>query len=305
MALGMHVIRLFKDGHFRDITIDDRIPCDRNARPVFAKPLRNEFYPCLIEKAMAKLCGSYLPVTTYGTSTCLTDLFGGFPFTRVVAPNHAQNEWLFKLLSNANTDTRTMLISASIDRDRVSRLHDLSPGQAYAVLGTRSGHKGKKTVRVKGVHAGEWAKEEIDAERKKQTMIRNAFDVPYDVFCSAFSHLDYVRLPTHPVVELNSHPVPLASSIIELIPAHTGVLYLCLSQPDPLLKRNHGTLSPEQKEREREREREVARVRTEKARQDFERDRARERDGLIDLTGIRLSVHNVPTRQGYTTTTSN
>lgn len=41
------------------MVIDDYIPTD-NGRPIFVSPVReNEVYPMLLEKAIAKVCGSY------------------------------------------------------------------------------------------------------------------------------------------------------------------------------------------------------------------------------------------------------
>ena len=54
------------------ITIDDRIPCAEKKwydipRPLFAQPNENEMYILLLEKALAKVCGSY------------SKLCGGYP----------------------------------------------------------------------------------------------------------------------------------------------------------------------------------------------------------------------------------
>lgn len=70
---GMYTIQLFDGtadscrGAWRKFTIDDYIPCDRRqwnngngrAVPKFSQPNGNELWVMLLEKAFAKLCGSY------------------------------------------------------------------------------------------------------------------------------------------------------------------------------------------------------------------------------------------------------
>ena len=51
--------RIFKDGKIRNIAVDDYLPSQKNM-PFFVGPVRgNEVYPMLIEKALAKACGTY------------------------------------------------------------------------------------------------------------------------------------------------------------------------------------------------------------------------------------------------------
>tara|TARA_Y100000389_G_scaffold204553_1_gene257936 strand:+ start:2202 stop:3869 length:1668 start_codon:yes stop_codon:yes gene_type:complete len=64
---GKYSLNLYNSGtkSWETITIDDRIPCepkkwyDNRTRPLFAQPNENEMYLLLIEKAFAKVCGSY------------------------------------------------------------------------------------------------------------------------------------------------------------------------------------------------------------------------------------------------------
>jgi len=66
---GKHRVKLFHDGEWTVVEVDDRIPCrrrigaaqdDAEAKPVFlaAKKVR-EVWPMLLEKACAKLHGTY------------------------------------------------------------------------------------------------------------------------------------------------------------------------------------------------------------------------------------------------------
>lgn len=62
---GIYKVRLFDDhgGHWRIITVDDRIPCDTDTKkPLFAQPQDGELWVLILEKAFAKLCGSCAPL---------------------------------------------------------------------------------------------------------------------------------------------------------------------------------------------------------------------------------------------------
>jgi hypothetical protein len=59
---GCYTVRLYDDklGAWRDLVIDDRIPCDGGTgKPLFAQPHDGELWVLVLEKAFAKLCGSY------------------------------------------------------------------------------------------------------------------------------------------------------------------------------------------------------------------------------------------------------
>ena len=58
---GKYVLRLYdiKEETWKDVEVDCRIPC-LNGKPVYVKPGRRGVWLCLVEKACAKLFGSYL-----------------------------------------------------------------------------------------------------------------------------------------------------------------------------------------------------------------------------------------------------
>jgi calpain-15 len=72
---GMYVVRLFNDGEWSSIVLDDRFPCVYG-RPIFAKPHGNEIWVLLLEKAWAKLHGSYQSIDLGSSMEALIALTG-------------------------------------------------------------------------------------------------------------------------------------------------------------------------------------------------------------------------------------
>ena len=56
---GIHQIRLCKRGEWKVITIDDYLPCDKLCKLVFSRAKRNQYWVPFMEKALAKMYGSY------------------------------------------------------------------------------------------------------------------------------------------------------------------------------------------------------------------------------------------------------
>lgn len=71
--LGVYKFLLCIRGIWKTITIDDYIPCNvTNQRTVFAQVHDNQLYPALLEKALAKVHGSYAMIID---GTCIEVLY--------------------------------------------------------------------------------------------------------------------------------------------------------------------------------------------------------------------------------------
>ncbi|CAB1120629.1 unnamed protein product [Ectocarpus sp. CCAP 1310/34] len=89
LRVGKYKVRLFDitQERWRTITVDDNIPT-RHGNPIFAKPNGKELWVVLLEKAVAKFCGSY------------SNIAGGFEAwgLKVLTGNHV---WTFRRLKPA------------------------------------------------------------------------------------------------------------------------------------------------------------------------------------------------------------
>ena len=77
--LGLHQVNLFADGGWSSIIVDNCLPINEKGEPAFAKlPKGTELWPALVEKAYAKLGGSYLGISGGFVSEAMFDMTG-FP----------------------------------------------------------------------------------------------------------------------------------------------------------------------------------------------------------------------------------
>ena len=68
---GVYQIRLCKDGYWAVITIDDMLPVRANGTIAYASGARLQLWPALIEKAFAKMHGSFAAIVGGHCDECL------------------------------------------------------------------------------------------------------------------------------------------------------------------------------------------------------------------------------------------
>ena len=100
---GMYQVKLYIDGEFQTIILDDYFPCIKGTNVYFfTKPSNFEIWPLLIEKAWAKVNGGYLNIVNLWPGDLFKALTG-FSFDVLIHPQISKEE-LFNNLFNINTN---------------------------------------------------------------------------------------------------------------------------------------------------------------------------------------------------------
>lgn len=137
--LGIYHFRYWVKGYFFDVVVDDRLPCTDAGyvaryesgfvgqyKPVAALPAGKEFWPLLLEKAYAKLFGSYASIDAGGIGEAIEDFSGGVTEELLLKPGLIKD---FKAI----TPPKYFGSFFGFGTPGVGRL-GLEPGHAYAVI---------------------------------------------------------------------------------------------------------------------------------------------------------------------------
>jgi len=156
---GAYCVSMHFNGELREVIIDDRIPCDAATKmPIFAHCRRGEIWLSLLEKAYAKLRGSYAAIQKGSASAALSDLLGCPVFVR---PSNGLTE-----------EEAAVLIDAIMRHDRLDHVmccralrtvkadSGLVPDRWYGLLEARI-YKGETLLRVRNTKSrqsglGDW-----------------------------------------------------------------------------------------------------------------------------------------------------
>lgn len=144
---GCFRFRFWHQGEWIEVVVDDRIPTYYGQLIYMHSTEKNEFWSALLEKAYAKLCGSYESLKGGSSSEAMEDFTGGVTESIDLA---SPPEKLFNIMLKAFQ--RSSLMGCSIDADpnelEAKLSNGLICGHAYSITACK--YVDIQTPRVKG-----------------------------------------------------------------------------------------------------------------------------------------------------------
>ncbi|XP_054848413.1 calpain-5-like [Eublepharis macularius] len=145
---GIFRFRFWRWGHWTEVCVDDRLPCQHGKLLFCHSAEPREFWSALLEKAYAKLNGCYEALEGGNTAEALVDFTGGISELLALEEGAAgtdpeKQKQLFKQLRKAHS--RAALISSSIrplpgEGPEAQLSCGLVRGHAYGVTAVRTVH---------------------------------------------------------------------------------------------------------------------------------------------------------------------
>ncbi|VUZ39950.1 unnamed protein product [Hymenolepis diminuta] len=136
--VGMFWFRFWRFGYWVDVVVDDRLPTEGGHLSFVHSSDRNEFWSALLEKAYAKLVGSYDALRGGTTSEGMEDFTGGM--CEMIDLGVSAPENLFNIMNRAHS--RCSLLACSIDANPSEIEADgplgLIKGHAYSITDVRT-----------------------------------------------------------------------------------------------------------------------------------------------------------------------
>lgn len=157
---GFYRVKLCKNGEWSVVTVDDCFPCVPDGGPVFARSSCNELWVLVLEKAYAKLHGSYLTLKGGYAHEALMDLTGCpctyYDFEDVYIKEMVSNGSLWNRLKEA--EERGFLLSASTFGEQrwadtptcENEDNSLLAGHSYTINALWE-YKGSKLLKVRNI----------------------------------------------------------------------------------------------------------------------------------------------------------
>lgn len=140
---GFYQVRFCKSGEWVRVTIDDYFPCFPKDNPIFSRSHGNELWVLLLEKAYAKLHGSYSLLRGGWAAEGMMDLTGcptlSIEFTTEEGQSLIKADQIWELLKKYD-DSGALISASTAGEDRFTeaggpqKKGGLVPGHAYTVI---------------------------------------------------------------------------------------------------------------------------------------------------------------------------
>ncbi|XP_027131082.1 calpain-1 catalytic subunit [Larimichthys crocea] len=202
---GLFHFRFWRFGRWVDVVIDDKLPTI-NGRLIFVHSKDpNEFWPALMEKAYAKVCGSYTDMSAGTPAEALMDFTGGVHMC-VQLGSPPQNLW--ELMCRAGQSKSLMGCGTHEGETSENTVlpNGLVQGHAYTVTGVKQMKSQGKPINLvrlwnpwgKGEWTGDWSDQSslwktVSAEDREMCLSvadDGEFWMTLEDFCKFYSDLD-------------------------------------------------------------------------------------------------------------------
>ncbi|KAM3594114.1 uncharacterized protein V6R79_002521 [Siganus canaliculatus] len=206
---GLFHFRFWRFGRWVDVVIDDKLPTI-NGRLIFVHSKdENEFWPALMEKAYAKVCGSYTDMTAGTPAEALVDFTGGVHMC-IQLSDPPPNLWEMMCLAGRSKSLMGCGTPQGETPDNTVLPNGLVQGHAYSVTGVKELLSQGRLVRLvrlwnpwgKGEWSGDWSDRSslwktVSAQDRQQCLSvadDGEFWMTMEDFCSFYSDLDICSL---------------------------------------------------------------------------------------------------------------
>uniref|UniRef100_A0A673BSV4 Calpain catalytic domain-containing protein n=1 Tax=Sphaeramia orbicularis TaxID=375764 RepID=A0A673BSV4_9TELE len=196
---GIFHFRFWRYGKWVDVVIDDFLPTIGDQFISVHAKGGNEFWVPLLEKAYAKVCGSYADMNAGLTTEACKDLSGGVPMSYQLHQVHDANhdEELWRSLSNA-TGCNSLICCGTASKDVGATHTGLVDAHAYSVTGVAEVQMLVRVLNPWGKQEwnGKWSDgsslwNEVSREDRDKCVKRNdgEFWIELEDFCHYFNML--------------------------------------------------------------------------------------------------------------------
>uniref|UniRef100_A0A665UGQ5 Calpain-2 catalytic subunit-like n=1 Tax=Echeneis naucrates TaxID=173247 RepID=A0A665UGQ5_ECHNA len=237
---GIFHFRFWQYGEWVEVVVDDRLPV-REGRLLFSySHTRNEFWSALVEKAYAKLIGSYESLRGGNISEGMEDFTGGIAYSMQVSSCTPRVLWrsLTAALSRGSLLSCFIQASSYHDIGKVTG-EGLVKGHAYAITGTDKVRKASDEILLLRLrnpwgfveYRGPWSDkgkewEEVDKAEKERIKLKKREDgefwISSEDFSRFFGIVELCSVTPDTIDEGNTPASPSGLSSAWVISEHEG-----------------------------------------------------------------------------------
>ncbi|KAI4897884.1 hypothetical protein NFI96_031564 [Prochilodus magdalenae] len=202
---GVFHFRFCREGRWIDVVIDDTLPTTDGSLLFLNCKTQNEFWPALLEKAYAKVCGSYKAMDGGSMSKALEDFTGGA--SKMFSLDEAPKD-LWETMDLASRSKALMCCGTPPGATPANTVlpNGIVEGHAYTVTGVAKVKTREKEVELVRIF-NPWGDGEWNGDWSDKYALFKLW-MSMENFCVCYSELDICSVSS----EFLSQPSPAPSS---------------------------------------------------------------------------------------------